>query len=123
MHALRTIIALLCVLVAGAFAAPVEVNDDYIVNNSTTENFDNPAASETHQHGAREVGQATYYIAGLGSCGVTNNGQAQDIVALPHGLMGAQSNGNPFCGKTVSISYKGKTASGTVQDKCMGCVS
>jgi len=53
---------------------------------------------------------------------VTNDGDTERIVALPHGLMGTQSNGNPYCGKTITISYQGKTTTATVQDKCMGCV-
>jgi hypothetical protein len=43
-------------------------------------------------------------------------------LALPVGLMGSQSNGNPFCGKTVSIKgTDGSIHQGTVTDKCMGC--
>ncbi len=38
-------------------------------------------------------------------------------------MMGSQSNGNPFCGRTAAIVYKGKTIHGTLTDKCMGCVS
>lgn len=39
------------------------------------------------------------------------------------GMMGGQSNGNPFCGREVAITLDGKTATGKVVDKCMGCVS
>jgi len=35
--------------------------------------------------------------------------------------MGSQSNGNPYCGLTVTIAYGGKTVVATVVDKCMGC--
>ena len=35
--------------------------------------------------------------------------------------MGTQSNGNPFCDKTISVSANGKTITATVRDKCMGC--
>ncbi|KAL8741849.1 MAG: hypothetical protein Q9190_005595 [Brigantiaea leucoxantha] len=36
-------------------------------------------------------------------------------------MMGAQSNGNPFCGRKAEISLRGKTAIGTLVDKCPGC--
>lgn len=68
------------------------------------------------------TGDITYYEAGLGACGTTNNGNTDMIVALPHEFMGAQSNGNPYCGKSLTISYGGKTVVATVADKCMGCV-
>jgi hypothetical protein len=36
--------------------------------------------------------------------------------------MGSQSNGNPLCGKTITItSSSGKSTTATVKDKCMGC--
>ncbi|KAI9779665.1 MAG: hypothetical protein M1835_004640, partial [Candelina submexicana] len=56
-----------------------------------------------------------------GACGWVNDGATEDVVALPHGMMGEQSNGNPFCGRTVNVSLNGKTASAKVVDKCMGC--
>ncbi|CAI7569731.1 unnamed protein product [Penicillium palitans] len=50
------------------------------------------------------------------SCGTTNDGTVENVLALPHGIM-ADSD----CGKTVTITYKGQTATGIVVDKCMGC--
>jgi len=37
--------------------------------------------------------------------------------------MGDQSNGNPYCGKMISITCAktGKTTTAKVVDKCMGC--
>lgn len=67
-------------------------------------------------------GDITFYEAGLGACGLTSDGSSENVVALPHEFMGTQSNGNPFCGKTVTIVYGGKTVQATVVDKCMGCV-
>jgi len=68
------------------------------------------------------AGDITYYDTGLGACGETN-ANTDHVIALPHGLMGTQSNGNPYCGRTVSITCEstGKTATATVVDKCMGC--
>ncbi|PBP16202.1 riboflavin aldehyde-forming enzyme [Diplocarpon rosae] len=66
-------------------------------------------------------GDITYYEAGLGACGTTNDGSVEKVVALPHGMMGTQSNGNPYCGMTVTIMLGSKTTQATVVDKCMGC--
>jgi len=45
----------------------------------------------------------------------------EDALALPWEFMGELSNTNPYCGKTVTITYKGITATGVIKDKCMGC--
>ncbi|RDW91214.1 hypothetical protein BP5796_02379 [Coleophoma crateriformis] len=68
-------------------------------------------------------GDITYYTAGLGACGLTTDGDNENVVALPHDFMGTQSNGNPYCGKTVTIYCvaTGKSTQATVVDKCMGC--
>ncbi|CAI7600721.1 unnamed protein product, partial [Penicillium discolor] len=50
------------------------------------------------------------------SCGTTNDGTVENVLALPHGIMTDSD-----CGKTVTITYKGQTATGIVVDKCMGC--
>ncbi|RDW61060.1 hypothetical protein BP6252_12443 [Coleophoma cylindrospora] len=68
-------------------------------------------------------GDITYYTAGLGACGLTTDGDTESVIALPHDFMGTQSNGNPYCGKTVTIYCvaTGKSTQATVVDKCMGC--
>ncbi|KAG6041746.1 hypothetical protein E4U41_002173 [Claviceps citrina] len=68
-------------------------------------------------------GDLTYYAVGLGACGQDDSGKdnSANIVALSHLLMGTQSNGNPMCGKTVTIYANGKSTTATVRDKCMGC--
>ena len=68
-------------------------------------------------------GDITYYTAGLGACGSTSDGDTEKVAALPHGLMGPESNGNLYCGKTITITCiaTGKTTTATVVDKCMGC--
>lgn len=87
-----------------------------------------PAAAQSSdastQAGAdTKTGDLTYYTVGMGACGEDDTGkdQTDNIVALSHLLMGTQSNGNPMCGKTITISYGGKTVVATVKDKCMGC--
>lgn len=70
-----------------------------------------------------KTGDLTYYTVGMGACGEDDTGKdnTENIVALSHLLMGPVSNGNPMCGKTITISYGGKTVVATVKDKCMGC--
>ncbi|KAF6224114.1 hypothetical protein HO133_010688 [Letharia lupina] len=63
----------------------------------------------------------TYFGGGLGACGWSNDTTSEDFFALAHDMMGLQSNGNPFCGRTAAIVYQGKTIHGTLTDKCMGC--
>ena len=67
-------------------------------------------------------GDITYYDTGLGACGITSTDD-QNVVALPYEFMGTQSNGNPYCGRTIAITCDttGKTSTATVVDKCMGC--
>ena len=68
-------------------------------------------------------GDMTWFQAGPGSCGLTSNGEAENVVALSQLMMGPQSYGNPYCGKTITITClaTGKTATATVVDKCEGC--
>ncbi|KAM0797456.1 hypothetical protein BDR22DRAFT_892307 [Usnea florida] len=63
----------------------------------------------------------TYFGGGMGACGWSNDTNSEDFFALAHDMMGTQSNGNPFCGRTAAIVYQGKTIHGTLTDKCMGC--
>ncbi|RAK72391.1 RlpA-like double-psi beta-barrel domain-containing protein [Aspergillus fijiensis CBS 313.89] len=60
-------------------------------------------------------GDITYYEVGLGSCGETNT-DSEHVLALSHTIMQKS-----YCGKTVTINYGGKTATGTIVDTCMGC--
>ena len=73
--------------------------------------------------GSSHTGDLTYYTVGLGACGEDQTGQDMtgNIVAISHLLMGEQSNGNPMCGKSITIKANGKTCHGIVTDKCMGC--
>lgn len=66
------------------------------------------------------AGQASYYTpnGGTGACGkkLQNNDM---IVALPSGAYAKGKN----CHKKISVTYKGKTLTGTVEDLCPGCQS
>jgi hypothetical protein len=66
-------------------------------------------------------GQLTFYDTATSpsapsSCGLTNDGFTEDVLALSVGIMT-----NADCGKTVTVTYNGVTKTGTVVDKCMGC--
>ena len=68
--------------------------------------------------------EASFYQmdGGLGACGQTYPDTAM-FAAIDSTIMGSESNDNPLCGKTVVVknTNNGKTASGTVVDKCPGC--
>ncbi|KAK0615848.1 RlpA-like double-psi beta-barrel-protein domain-containing protein-containing protein, partial [Bombardia bombarda] len=80
-------------------------------------------SSGSSSSSATYAGDLTYYAVGLGACGWDDSGKDRtaNIVAISHLLMGTQSNGNPYCGRTISISANGKTVQAVVNDKCMGC--
>jgi len=69
------------------------------------------------------MGDLTFFKVGLGACGHNDAGKDQSdyIVALSAQLMGERSNDNPYCGRTITVSYGGKTVVATVRDKCMDC--
>lgn len=67
------------------------------------------------------TGEITFYDTATSesapsSCGTTNDGHSENVLALPQGIM---QDGD--CGKTVTVKYGGTTTTGTVVDKCMGC--
>lgn len=64
------------------------------------------------------AGQASYYTpnGGTGACGKKLNNNDM-ILALPKGAYAGGKN----CHKTVSVTYKGKTLKGKVEDLCPGC--
>ncbi|KAJ5474646.1 hypothetical protein N7475_004212 [Penicillium sp. IBT 31633x] len=66
-------------------------------------------------------GMITFYdtattTANPSSCGTTNDGTVENVLALPVGIMKDSD-----CGKTVTVEFEGQTATGIVVDKCMGC--
>lgn len=64
-------------------------------------------------------GQATYFVDGLGACGITN-GPGDFIVALNTPQYGGGSPG-PECFKTITINAGGKSAQATITDECPSC--
>lgn len=68
------------------------------------------------------TGDVTHYDGGLGACGWDVNSASDMQIALPYALMGTQSNGNPYCGRSLTIvGPAGNSVQATVGDKCMGC--
>lgn len=68
-------------------------------------------------------GDITHWDGGLGACGWNVDTNSDMQIALPFAFMGTQSNGNPYCGKSLTIQNPntGATVQATVGDKCMGC--
>ena len=60
---------------------------------------------------------------GLGACGWNVDTSSDMEIALPFAFMGTESNGNPYCGKSLTIKNPttGTETQATVGDKCMGC--
>ena len=97
---------------AAAPAATPAVNTE-----TTTKSTRTGVCSE----GAPCTGDITFYDTATtstnpSSCGTTNDGTVENVLALPHGIMTDSD-----CGKTVTVTYNGQTATGIVVDKCMGC--
>jgi len=76
-----------------------------------------------------QTGQGTYYGTGLGACGITNK-DTDMIAAVSHLLYdtypgynyaAGNPNNNPICGKKVTATYKGKSVTVAVTDRCQGC--
>lgn len=77
--------------------------------------------------GGSFTGQATFYGTGLGACGITNQ-DTDYICAVSHllfdgfeGYAGGDPNSNPICNRKLKATYKGKTVTVTVTDRCVGC--
>lgn len=66
-------------------------------------------------------GDVTHWDGGLGACGWNVNTDSDLQIALPFEFMGSLSNGNPYCGRSVTLynPSTGNTVSASVGDKCM----
>lgn len=74
-----------------------------------------------------QTGQGTFYSTGLGACGITNT-DTDYIAAASHLLfdnfpnyLGDNPNKNPMCGRKVIATYKGKSVTVTLTDRCAAC--
>ncbi|KAK7957244.1 uncharacterized protein PG986_006466 [Apiospora aurea] len=62
------------------------------------------------------------YDDNVGACGKPiNNGDSTVAVAPKFFTYPGNTNQDPVCGKTITITYNGKSASAQVWDKCPGC--
>ncbi|WVR09748.1 hypothetical protein IAU60_006824 [Kwoniella sp. DSM 27419] len=77
------------------------------------------ADSATLEKRGSYSGRATYYQTGLGACGWYNS-PGDFIVALNSAQYGG---GYPSkqCGRSITISYNGKTVGATIADECPSC--
>jgi expansin (peptidoglycan-binding protein) len=49
-------------------------------------------------------------------CDTANDGSSENVVALSADIMT-----QALCGSTITVTHAGKTAQGTVVDRCAGC--
>ena len=71
--------------------------------------------------GSSFTGDGTYYDVSTSrlnpsSCGDTNDGDTENVVALPAHLMT-----DAVCGKTINIRYNAESATAKIVDKCPSC--
>ncbi|KAI0632612.1 RlpA-like double-psi beta-barrel-protein domain-containing protein-containing protein [Trametes polyzona] len=85
------------------------------------------AASVSLAKALSGTGDATFYSAGLGACGITNS-DADFIAAMDAHTFdtfpgaGANPNLNPICHKKLAVTApNGKKVSVLVTDRCTGC--
>lgn len=93
---------------------------------SSTSTSTAPAATSTGTSGSSGssysgTGDGTYYdtatsLSSPSYCDTANDGTTENVVALSQAIMDES-----LCGATITVTYEGKTATGTVVDKCMGC--
>ncbi|KAL1985904.1 hypothetical protein VTN96DRAFT_7169 [Rasamsonia emersonii] len=67
------------------------------------------------------AGDGTYYntadtMTNPSFCDTANDGYAENVVALSSAIMN-----EGYCGKTITVSYNGKTSTAKVVDKCPSC--
>ncbi|KAL4266907.1 Plant Cell Wall Expansin [Pleurotus pulmonarius] len=94
------------------------------------ENNDNSGSGGARPFGdffaGQQTGEGTFYATGLTACGETNK-DTDFICAVSMKLFDAvpgasgNPNNNPICGKKIKATYKGKSVTVRVTDRCVGC--
>ncbi|KAF9177460.1 hypothetical protein BGZ51_007550 [Haplosporangium sp. Z 767] len=109
-------------LTAMVSAAPIDpIGRDAITSNKTMPDLsaeDETIVSIAGSTSGKFSGRGTWYTGTLGSCG-TPFGPNDMVVAMNAPQMGNKA----LCGKSVKISYGGKTVQARVTDTCPSCSS
>lgn len=110
---------------SAAYVTPTTTSTSAYVPTSTSSSAAASATAGTGgSTGETYTGDITYYTPGMGSCGIENT-SSDMIVAISHVLMEsagvANPNKNPYCNRTIMISYNGNEVPATVTDTCPGC--
>lgn len=117
---------------------------------AATNNYGTSSGGACGEIGGQCTGDATFYDVSPGdwtACGTHVDGLHEDIFAIAAGenrsraftqektmfalftntqnadMMPGNANTSPQCGRKAKITYNGKTVTGTLVDKCPGCVS
>lgn len=94
-------------------------------SSSSTSTAPPPAAptgtSGSSGSGPSGTGDGTFYdtatsLSAPSYCDTANDGSTENVVALSQAIMNQS-----LCGAKITVTYDGKTATGIVVDKCMGC--
>ncbi|KAG5350621.1 hypothetical protein E4T56_gene3384 [Termitomyces sp. T112] len=76
-------------------------------------------AKEVESHKQFSNSRWTFYDVGLGACGKVN--VPSDFVVALNSAQYGQGFPGPNCFKKITMTYKGKTATAVIVDKCPGC--
>ena len=106
-----------------AAPAPAAVTSAASPQGSASGSIIGSATADCEGQGDACEGDVTHWDGGLGACGNVVDTTSEYAIALPVAFMGALSNTNPYCGRSVTLynPTNGNTVSATVQDKCDGC--
>ena len=110
----------------GIGTSPSSYSPQPTINPSSSSEPQPPKISHAYSPSGQTsyTGDITYFTPGLGSCGVTNT-ESDMIVALAEDMMtaagGANPNDNPYCGRSITMTHGGVTATATIEDTCPGC--
>lgn len=107
--------------VASTPASPPVAQDDGAVERQAVSS----PSSTNYDTSMGGSGDLTFYVLGLGACGWNDAGKdySEYYVAISAQVMGAQSNDNPLCGRTITVVANGKSVVATVRDKCADCAA
>ncbi|EPT00594.1 hypothetical protein FOMPIDRAFT_1049626 [Fomitopsis schrenkii] len=119
-------------LAVTALAASIPRADNVTCGSSTGSSSTGSAAVTTSSESwlsGTQTGEATYYMTGLGACGIDNT-DSDYIVAVSENLFdnypgytGTNPNNNPVCNKQITATYQDHSVTVTVTDRCVACAT